>query len=86
MSPISCFFVIKPAGSSGALGISQQSPNPLIVMLFFPPTGILLKTKSCRSCASGVHVYVCAFAPFPPRACAHVSSILVIPHRFSLCV
>lgn len=60
-----CVLVIQPAGPSAALRISQWPSNPLIVMLFFPLTGTLLKTKGCHFCVRSVghppflHAYAC---------------------------
>lgn len=54
----------KAAGPSAALRISQESPNPLIVML----TGTPLQTKGCHSRVS----VLCVWAPFPPCVYMHV--------------
>lgn len=78
-----CFAEIRPAGLPAALGISQKSSNPLIVMLFFSSDRHTTPNKRLgQPRVRGVCVCVRAHV----HTCVCVSSILVIPHSFSLCV
>lgn len=69
----------KPAAPSAPLRISQRSSNP--------PNAALHNTKVTLTVTLVLGLCVCVSALCThARVRAHVSSILVIPSRFSLCV